>query len=311
MRLPISEVFALPDALYVQGVISKIMSSLPLAIDPAEFWSALLADDIGILDSEAITILSLALGARHCARVVKGSNPIWYRKISQGNTSIAKLREIAHTIGMRIIRDIESNAPNIRAHARFVNADSANLELDSSFGICLTSPPYLNRLDYAVAHLPELSVLSYVIPLNIEVLRSQMIGTTKIVAKDDEPIPDEWGSLCKKVLNTIRYHKSYASERYYYFTFKQYFARLYESLGSLSKVMDTRSQGLMVLQDSYYKDLNVPTQSIVIDMLKSLLWRAEIVRDQAVKVHMGRMNPRQSKYAPTKTLHESIVYFVR
>src|SRR6202012_3153558 len=105
---------------------------------------------------------------------------------------------------------------------------------EGSFDICLTSAPYLNRLDYVVAHLPELAVLGYLVPIEIDKLRSLMIGTTKIVSKGDTAIPDQWGKLCKITLNSIQNHSSYASKRYYYHTYRHYFEKLYEALKNLS-----------------------------------------------------------------------------
>ena len=288
-----------------------MMRTLPVIQQSSVFWSELLSDNTGQLDSEAIAILSLALAARTCARVVRGSNPIWYRTSLQETNRSDQLRDSALTISTRITDDLKRSMPKTRKETKLINSDFATDIVDGTFDVCLTSPPYLNQLDYVVAHLPELTVLGRVMPIDINNLRSLMIGTTKIVSKDNSPIPEEWGIICRRTLNAIRQHDSYASKRYYYFTYRQYFEKLYNSLRNLSFVLRRRAQGLMVMQNSYYKNVNIPTPHVAAEMLAKLHWKTTIVRTQTVKAHMGRLSPKQSEYAPMKTLGKSLVHFYR
>ena len=61
---------------YAAAVVSKVCKNLDMA--PHDFWSALLADDVGRYDSEAVAMLSLSLGARDCAHLIsrKQSNMV-------------------------------------------------------------------------------------------------------------------------------------------------------------------------------------------------------------------------------------------
>ena len=204
-----------------------------------------------------------------------------------------------------------SLGPLPRGTTKVVNDDFASSRVRGLFDFCLTSPPYLNRLDYVVAHLPELSILKYVAPVDIERLRSAMIGTTKIVQKDNSPIPTEWGSSCRVTLEKVWNHQAYASRRYYYYTYRQYFARLYASLGKLTKHLRKNAQGAIVIQNSFYKDLKISTPNIASEMLQSMDWQSKIVRTEYVKAHMGRMSPEQATYAPNKTLGEAVIHFYR
>jgi hypothetical protein len=295
---------------YASAVVSKVCNRLEMK--PRDFWRALLADDTGRFDSEAVVLLSLSLGARHCARLIRGSNPIWYKRMSDDNDPEgADLRTAAIAWGTSIGRDLASSKRISREHMHIENADFTEARFGGLFDFCLTSPPYLNRLDYVVAHLPELSILKYVVAVDMERLRSAMIGTTKIVLKDDAPIPPEWGPSCRLALERIWEHKAYASRRYYYYTHRQYFARLYCSFEKLTTMLRERAKGIIVLQNSFYKDVNIPTPSIAAEMLQSLAWRSQVVRTMLVKAHMGRMSPKQTAYAPQKTLGESIIHFSR
>jgi hypothetical protein len=170
-------------------------------LEPRRFWTALLEDDVGRFDSEAVVILSLALGARDSARLVRGSNPIWYRKTSDGRDADASdLKAAAIRWGTSIVRDLVSASSIDRNGIKIINTDFNSDQLKGAFDFCLTSPPYLNRLDYVVAHLPELAVLQLITSVDIERLRSAMIGTTKIVAKDESPVPVDWGPTCLQTL---------------------------------------------------------------------------------------------------------------
>jgi hypothetical protein len=292
---------------YAARVVSKVCTNFQMT--PHEFWLALLDDDAGRYDSEAVVLLSLSLGARDCARLIRGSNPIWYRKMSDDeNLEVGDLRSAAMAWGISVSNDLMNSNPIARKGTRVVNADFSSARLKGSFDFCLTSPPYLNRLDYVVAHLPELSILKYVAPIDMERLRSAMIGTTKIVTKDEGPTPGQWGPSCRATLERIWDHKAYASRRYYYYTYRQYFARIYSSLERLTSMLRVGAQGVVVIQNSFYKDLNIPTPDIVSEMLQSLASRSQIVKTEYVKAHMGRMSPKQATYAPQKTLAESVIY---
>jgi hypothetical protein len=159
--------------------------------------------------------------------------------------------------------------------------------------------------------LPELTILQPLAPSSIEDLRRLMIGTTKVVSKCTATIPSKWGSSCLTILQQIQNHDSYASRRYYYYTYVDYFDKLFRSLANITASMRIRGEGLIVLQDSYYKNLHVLTPEICTEMLRSLSCSASIVHSIPVRSHMGQMSPRQQVYVPKKQLTERIVRFVR
>ena len=298
------------DASYVNGVIRAMCKYQ--AIRPDALWCKLLNDTKGHFDSEAVTLLSLTLGARTSAHVEKGSNPIWYKKIAEASaTSESSLRDATIACARSICRDLLGASEGFRKNIRMQQHDFVTLNSTRLYDLCLTSPPYINRLDYVVAHLPELSVLQHLVPFNLDQLRNGMIGTTKIVQKYTSTAAPEWGELCKQTLENIYNHSSYASRRYYYHIHTDYFRRLSEATFSLARVMQRRSEGILVLQDSFYKDLKIQTPQICLEMLNNAGFSATIVRTTVVKAHMGRLSPAQTLYAPQKTLGESVIYFER
>jgi hypothetical protein len=296
------------DAAYVKGVIALISNACGSVGN--ELWDQIIANRTGALDSEAIAILSLALAARVTANLEKGSNPIWYRP-KQGDTAEPnsnRFREAAQQIAHTIIADLSSSPIGIIRH-RVKNGDFLKTRRLPKFDFCLTSPPYLNRLDYVVAHLPELSTLQLVFPISLDALKRSMIGTTKVVGKFDLMVPEIWGTSAARAMSSVLNHHSHASARYYYHTYFSYFDRLHSSILQLRRFMRKEACGLIVLQDSFYKDILIPTAQICAEMFENLSCSAEVVRSTSVQAHMGRLSPSQISYAPQKTLSESLVYF--
>lgn len=297
------------DAAYVRSVINRICKAHGLSGN--RLWAKLLEDQTGKFDSETIAILSLSLAARAVANLEKGSNPIWYRP-RQGHDKTKnsdELREAAQSYAHAIVADLSS--VSLRGSHRVRNRDFLKMNRAPKFDICITSPPYPNRLDYVVAHLPELSVLQILFPFSLDDLKRSMVGTTKIVGKFNTTPPEAWGYTGREVMSAILNHSSYASARYYYHTYYSYFDRLYASLTQLNRFMSDTASGLIVLQDSFYKDIPIPTAHICAEMLKSLPCTAHVVRSTNVQTHMGLLSPKQASYAPRKTLSESLVYFAK
>ncbi|MDH6260006.1 hypothetical protein M2427_003940 [Bradyrhizobium sp. BR13661] len=298
------------DASYVEGVVQAICKGR--SVTPQTLWRKLMNDTTGRFDSEVVALLSMALGARDSTRLEKGSNPIWYRRVeSQTESSQASLRISAANWAKTISHDLLSAPEAGRKDITIQQHDFTTLKTTKRYDLCLTSPPYMNRLDYVVAHLPELSVLQHLIPFNLDQLRSDMIGTTRAVRKYHTEQTEGWGDRCRETLNSIYNHASYASQRYYYHIHADYFRRLSATILQLARLMKDRAEGIVVLQDSFYKDIKIPTPQICAEMLNNAGFESSIVRTTSVKAHMGRLSPAQTLYAPEKILGESVVYFSR
>lgn len=295
------------DVRYIEGVIRRCLESTKLSRD--HFWDVILGDDAGRYDSEVVAILSLCLGARVSARVEKGSNPVWLRRVADTGHSRVPLDVSARRSARNILKDLSSYRGMRRTGCRVVNRDVTRHQPADKFDICLTSPPYLNRLDYVVAHLPELSVLEHIAPTSGADLKRHMVGTTAVVTKRTSEIPPAWGPTCVRLLQGIFSHESYASRRYYYHTYFDYFEKLFAALENTIASMRPGGKGIIVLQDSFYKDLHVPTPEICAQIVASLGCSVDIVRNESVRSHMGQMSPHQKTHAPDKKLSEALVRF--
>jgi len=187
-------------------------------------------------------------------------------------------------------------------------ADSTELPLKSqSAAAAVSSPPYCTRLDYAVATAPELAVLGFSAN-RFRVLRDSMIGTTTMI-EHSPAIEFMWGPTCAQFLGEVATHPSKASSTYYLRSHLQYFDAVARSLREIDRVLLPSSRCILVVQDSYYKDVHNDLQSIYGDMADALGWALIDRHDYASTRHMGRVNVASKKYRSNPVATESILSF--
>lgn len=290
------ELFDFDCLCYASSVISRISNSIKC--DKSEVLQTLLDDTNHKFDSEVIALTALCIGASESANLVRGSNPTWYRKgLESEKDNIKALLSVTAEITDKMLEDLKSlSTKALDCKIKILNCDvTKGLSRLKKQGIThvITSPPYLTRMDYVVKHLPHLLILGGATNLEIENLRNRMIGTPKIVQKGE--IDSKWGPLCNDALTAIGEHSSYASSSYYVWTYYQYFQSLYESLVQIISILIPGGKGLLVVQDSYYKDVHVPLGEIAIEMLENVGAKAKIVRRENVSRSLKQLNPAHSK----------------
>lgn len=271
-------------------------------------FSGLLADPEGKFDSEVVALTAVVLGAMKTARVVRGSNPVWFRHALPGEVDrVAPLRTLARAASVTMLRDLSDLSTRVRRpSAQVLYEDFRTTSIASrKADILLTSPPYLNRLDYVVNHLGAISLLSGIVPESLDDLRRRMIGTTKVV--DKEQTPAGLGPLCRAFLEQVSSHPSKASSSYYYWTYLQYFKDMHISLANIARIVRPGGAGAMVLQNSFYKEIPIPVAEIVIEMAALHGIRGRTLRAEVVRAHLGKISPGQSKYVRRKVLEESVL----
>ena len=202
-----TDCFAREDLSYAASVFSRVQRELPRPNGSA--FHGLLDDTSGLFDSEAIALAALLLAATSAAKVVRGSNPVWQRKAITGERiRTTPLPEGANARARLMMEDPDLAAVPGTRDVRVICEAAQDTSLDDgSVDFVLTSPPYLNRLDCVVNHLPELLLLTGFQNLDLERLRSSMIGTTKMVAKTD--LDARVGPYCTKLLKRIAEHPGY------------------------------------------------------------------------------------------------------
>jgi hypothetical protein len=206
------------------------------------------------------------------------SNPTWFKKPVSGHRASFTWECFKELVvdslldALRIVEDDHSLLPVESPDVRVVLCDSRQIQLQSQkVSLTMTSPPYCTRIDYAVATLPELMVLGFG-EGDFRRLRKSMIGTPAIDSDMDDSEQVIGSDACAALLKTISGHSSYAAARYYSKTFKQYFAGVFRSLRGIDRLTTARGRAVIVVQDSYFKDVKIDLPVIYREYLEYLGW---------------------------------------
>lgn len=260
-------------------------------------------------DSEVIALTALCIGASESAKLTQGSNPTWFRKVASGEENNAKaLFQATHDVKNRITSDIfkmEYTSQEATIHLADTRHNASSLS-NVKADYIITSPPYLTRIDYAMKHFPYLAILSGFYQFDFDNLRKKMIGTPKIVDKSE--VEQDWGTLCLEVLKKIKEHPSYASESYYVWTYHQYFKSLFQTFFNFKKLLNKNGEGVIVLQDSFYKDIHIPLSDIAVEMLIKLGFEARVIQKDLVKTNMKQLNPAHQSKKISQKASEDVIY---
>lgn len=198
--------------------------------------------------------------------------------------------------------------PSQRDRVTVQVGDSRQMPLSTeSVDLVVTSPPYCTRIDYAVATRIELSVMFSSLSESFDSLRRSMMGSTAIRgAPANVSLPPE--SYASEVLNEIRAHASKASSTYYFKTFSAYFIDLYLSLREIARTLKVRGEAVLVVQDSFYKDVHIDLAAAIESFAGEVGLRLIDRVDFTVQRNMREINPRAVARGASFQAKESILY---
>lgn len=215
----------------------------------------------------SLILCILFRAARTLAKPSRASNPTWYKisPLSQPTTATDVLNEVKRQadIDLDSISWRQSSTPAPMLHT--VNSCIQHLP-DETIDAVVTSPPYLTRIDYVKATLPELQLLSLIFPDLDELdIRRKMIGSP-LVGRTAPMAIDAWGRTASDCLGLISSHPSKASNGYYLRFYLRYFHSLFVSLSSLFESLKPSGFLSMVTQTSHYKEVFIDLPQIVEEM---------------------------------------------
>lgn len=246
----------------------------------------------------------------------RSSNPTWIKipKSVNNRISIDK-NEIYETFLDNILlmtNSIDANNKTLDYYNKTCILKVAPSDIiplsNNSVNAIITSPPYCTRIDYVIATLPELTLLGFTLDKEIKNLRNQMIGTPTISKKDLE-LKNEWGTTCSEFLKSVGNHQSKASNSYYYKNYLQYFHSTYNSLTEINRTLKKLGYCILVLQDSYYKELHLDLIQIISEMGYSLAWQLQNRIDFPKKQILAGINKNTGRYRTSVKATESILIF--
>lgn len=283
---------------------------------PSDVPSRLCAWPDGDFDSELVALVSALSAVKKTAPVHLRSNPAWLLPGNSPDLEGTKNSSwIAHALSCTddICADLHlrrSAVGNRRRVAVFPGSYQDSPIMDGQIERFLTSPPYLNRLDYVNPTLPELNALGLLSEKNIDGLRIEMMGTTKMrpISSASMELPSV---TAEQLLDEIAVHPTKASGTYYLRFFRQYFGDLLQFLRWLDRCSTRTCSGILVIQDSYYKEIKIPIVHILKELANSCNFDVSVAHEESRSRHMGSINPHQRAHAPRKSLTEYTLLFSR
>jgi hypothetical protein len=192
---------------------------------------------------------------------------------------------------------------------RLTDATSTLIE-SNSVDIVLTSPPYCTRIDYTAATRIELAVLAPLLDYTPQDLSRQMTGSVRVPNRTIDVAP-QWGATCADFLEALRQHPSKASSGYYYRTHLDYFDKMHRSIGNLSAAIRPAGTAILVIQDSFYKNLHNDLPSIVSDFAASHGLDLVQRQDFYFRRSMAGINPRARAYNRRPGAIEAVLCFTK
>lgn len=184
--------------------------------------------------------------------------------------------------------------------------DARDLRLrDNSVDFVLTSPPYCTRIDYAKQMRFELAALFRQGDQHTRLLRHMLMGTTTLRTPPQRfvKLPSSVSSL----LHAIKQHPSHRSAGYYHKNVSQYFEDAFLAVGELQRVMRPGGRAVLVLQNSYYKEIPIPLSDLFCDIGAAHGLVTSVVLRRAVGRSMTSLNTRSKRYNVTRAYSEDLV----
>lgn len=245
----------------------------------------------------------------------QSSNPTWLRKPKDGERRVTASREAildAFKSNLKSMADTLAAFPTGQSEQGSVVlkvADSTKAIMSaSSVDFILSSPPYCTRIDYSAATRIELALLYPLLNLRMEELGRRMIGSTR-VPHHDIAVQPEWGKTCARFLTELEAHPSKASAGYYLKTHLDYFDKMARSLATVSATLKPRGTAILVVQDSFYKDIHNDLPSITAEMADHAGLRLRRRDDFHLNRSMAGINPHTRTYRRPAGALEAVLCF--
>lgn len=259
--------------------------------------------------------VALFATCRDFTKRFRSSNPTWIRKakLDSDKASVSSLQLAAafraHLSTLAAALADRANGRSFVAGPSLIKLADSTADLGSrTADFILTSPPYCTRIDYPTATSVELAVMNPLLPVAVKDLRRRMIGSTRVPLYR-LAIRESWGPICCRFLNAVSQHHSKASSGYYLKTHLDYFDKLDRSIRSISKCLKLHCGAILVVQDSYYKDIHNDLPAIVNEMAKSHGLALRHRKNFQLKTTLAGRHPHTKAYRQASGAVEAVLCF--
>lgn len=258
-----------------------------------------------ISPASAFLVAALAAVGRELAGKRPSSNPTWVRPGAQRGVRAA-------TLTTRFLQKVSAGTPLLSSTPRkrlssVSIGDSRHLRFGAdTVDAVLTSPPYCTRIDYAVKTGFELALLGTEREA-VDTLRRDLMGTTALRTRRGAVIPETWATEVRTLLAGVRSHPTHRSSQYYFPNLLQYFADAHASLGEINRVLKPGARALLVLQTSYYKEIEISLPELFVAMGRIAGLHGEVVVEVPLGRVMTTINTSSNRYRKRTRYREAVV----
>ncbi|MDJ0650488.1 MAG: hypothetical protein QNJ60_17475 [Xenococcaceae cyanobacterium MO_188.B19] len=262
---------------------------------------------------KAFFLCALFQTARKLSGYKSGSNPTWFKKIEHKQSfSLEEVQNVFIATSEQMYNTLQSSKILSKEYLLHINytADAKQMSFkDNSFDAIITSPPYLTRIDYAMT--TQLEILLLKDSGYLRELRVKTMGAP-VIRNSQPSIKKSWGKICNDILNQIENHYSKGSKTYYWKNIVQYFDDAWQILNEIYRVLKKGKSALIVVQSSYYKDIEIPLDCIYIEMENNIgFFETKIPFTEIIKSHMAHVNILSSSYKQNKIYYESCIELIK
>ncbi|WP_332302531.1 DNA methyltransferase [Rhizobium sp. GR12] len=273
--------------------------------------------NLGYLSSIAAAFyVALFAVSRSMLSSFQSTNPTWVRVAKTDQDKLLIKRRVIYDqfkkymYGMidELSRSSNGNARDLAA-TEIAIADSRQCKAGTGVvDLVLTSPPYCTRIDYTAATRVELAILGPFCSVNGSDLSRDMVGSIRVPQADIE-VDEKWGETCCHFLRDVKDHPSKASSGYYLKTHLDYFNKMATSMRAIREALKEKGQAILVVQDSFYKELHNDLPTILSEMGSSFDLKLRRREDFNVRRSMSGLNPSSRNYSRKSGAVESVLCF--
>lgn len=297
---PLTRWFDPPSASVIRTFDRAIQG---LLLDRDEYQRLYGSSLAGVSSLAAFFYVALFRSTRSFLGPFLTSNPTWIKDGKRSEDQLFVDRNSINNAFLSHVSEMDSiistSTPkvetNTQGHCRLEVASADSMPLPNArIDAVVTSPPYLTRIDYVVATRPELAILGCS-RAEDGAMRDRMTGTPTMTQHEIGVSP-HWGATSHSVLTQVKAHRSRASSTYYFNYFVQYFDAVYRSLTEVNRTLIPNGKAVIVVQDSYYKEVHVDLPRIIIEMGESIGWSVTNQIGFKVGANFASIHPRGRNY---------------
>jgi hypothetical protein len=260
----------------------------------------------------AVMYVALFAACRSILAPLRSSNPTWLKAAKSETEKISAKRE-------QLVEEFRGAVLSATRHAYdhgladqslvpeiAVQDAAASSKVRADF--ILTSPPYCTRIDYAHLTKLELAILDESFSDNYGALRRALTGTA-LTGQAPARRPSNLTAKCHAFLDAVKTHRSRASAGYYYKSHLDYYAKMARALTRLANGLRERGTMVLVVQDSWYKDVHNDVAEILQELCEHRGLKTVDSRDFPVTRSLADVHKHRAAYRRERPTAESVMLF--